>query len=240
MIDVKLNTIDLIKEYKNGKSDTLALIIEQNQNLAYSLVNRYKISKREEKEDLNQIAIIGLIKAVNNFDFSYNVNFSTYAVPIILGEIKKYFRDSSLVKVSRNIKDLYYQIEHEKKNYFNQHNKDITLDELEKTLGVDKYDLLIAMESSSIPISLEKEYKCKDSTYTLEDTLSDNKNNNFIDLLTLNDSLKHLNNKEKLLIKLRYYNDLSQREVAEKFNVSQVQISRLEKQIIEKLRSYFK
>lgn len=239
MIDIKLNTIDLIKEYQNGNKSILEVIINQNQNLAYSLVNRYKVGKKEEKEDLNQVAIIGLIKAINNFDCTYNVSFSTYAVPIILGEIKKYFRDASLVKVSRNIKDLYYKIEEEKRNYFNKHNKDITLEELEKKFNIDKYDLLIAMESNSIPLSLEKEYQGKDSEYTLQDTISDDKNLNIIDLLTLSDSLNHLTEKEKLLINLRYYNDLSQREVAEKFNVSQVQISRLEKQVIDKLKSYF-
>ena len=203
------------------------------------MANRYKIPRKEEKEDLYQVAIIGLIKAIDNFDFKFSVNFSTYAVPIILGEIKKYFRDSSLFKMSRNIKDLYYKIEKEKKEYYETYNEEISLDELEKKLNVDRYDLVIALESNIAPLSLEKEYSNKDATFTLETTIASEDNNHLIDFVTLNDSLKTLNEKEKLLIKLRFYNDLSQKEVAEKFNVSQVQISRLEKQVIDKLRKNF-
>ena len=116
MINTKPDILDLIKQYQNGNKQVLEIIIEQNKNLAYSLISRYKVSKIEEREDLNQVAIIGLIKAIDNFNFDYDVSFSTYAVPIILGEIKKYFRESSLFKVSRNIKDLYYKIEKEKKD----------------------------------------------------------------------------------------------------------------------------
>lgn len=239
MIDTELTTLELIKLYKSGNKEILETIINKNQNLAYSLVNRYKISKKEEKEDLYQVSLIGLMKAIENFDFSYNVNFSTYAVPIILGEIKKYFRDASLYKMSRNIKDLYYKIEAEKKSYFEKYNEEISIDKLEKTLNVDRYDLLLAMESNITPLSLEKEYSSKDSSYTLESTIVDTTENNLINYITLNDSIKHLTNKEKLLIKLRFYNDLSQKEVAEKFNVSQVQISRLERQVIEKLKKHF-
>ena len=106
----KVDTLELIKRYKQGEKELLDLIIKENQGLAYSLVNRYKVTKKEEKEDLNQVAIIGLLKAIENFDFSYEVNFSTYAVSIILGEIKKNFRESSLLKISRNLKNIYYQI----------------------------------------------------------------------------------------------------------------------------------
>lgn len=239
MLNTQLNTLELIKLYQNGDRSCLKTIIDKNQNLAYSLVNRYKLTRKEEREDLYQVAIIGLMKAIDNFDFNYQVNFSTYAVPIILGEIKKHFRESSLYKMSRNIKDLYYKIEKEKKEYYEQYNKEITLDELEKILNVDRYDLILAMESNIAPLSLEKEYYNKDTTYTLESTIVDQKKNNLVDLLTLSESLKTLTDKEKLLIKLRFYNDLAQKDVAKKFNVSQVQISRLEKQILDKLKKYF-
>ena len=229
---------DVIIKAQNKDEKAKELLVKENLSLVWSLVHRFN-SMMYEKEELFQIGCVGLIKAIDKFDVSYDVAFSTYAVPIILGEIKKYFRDSSLVKVSRNIKDLYYKIEEEKKVYFSEYNQDISIEELERRLNVDKYDLLIAMDSNNLPISLEKEYQNKDSSYTLQDTISDNKKDNLIDLLTLNDCLKNLTEKEKLLIRLRYYNDLSQREVADKFNVSQVQISRLEKHIIEKLRNYF-
>lgn len=240
MVVTKVNTLELIKRYKQGEKELLDLIINENQALAYSLVNRYKVTKKEEREDLNQVALMGLLKAIDNFDFNYEVSFSTYAVPIILGEIKKHFRDSSLLKVSRNLKDLHYQIEKEKNNYLKETGNEITLDELEKRLNVNRYDLVLAMESNIAPLSLEKEYdNDKDSSFSLECIISDNKEDKLIDLVTLNDAINKLSEKEKLLLNLRFYNDYSQKEVASKFNVSQVQISRLEKQVIEKLKKFF-
>lgn len=240
MVVTKVNTLELIKRYKQGEKELLDLIINENQALAYSLVNRYKVTKKEEREDLNQVALMGLLKAIDNFDFNYEVSFSTYAVPIILGEIKKHFRDSSLLKVSRNLKDLHYQIEKEKNNYLKETGNEITLDELEKRLNVNRYDIVLAMESNIAPLSLEKEYdNDKDSSFSLECIISDNKEDKLIDLVTLNDAINKLSEKEKLLLNLRFYNDYSQKEVASKFNVSQVQISRLEKQVIEKLKKFF-
>lgn len=236
----KVDTLELIKRYRQGEKELLDFIVKENQSLAYSLVNRYKVSKKEEKEDLNQVALIGLIKAIDNFDFSYDVSFSTYAVPIILGEIKKHFRDSSLLKVSRNLKDLYYKIEKEKSLYLKENGKEITLDELERSLNIDRYELVLALESNISPLSIEKEYENeKDGGFSLENIISDNKEDKLLDLLTLNDAIDTLNEKEKLLVNLRFYHDLPQKEVAIKFNVSQVQISRLEKQIIDKLKKFF-
>lgn len=236
----KVNTLELIKRYRQGEKELLDLIVKENQSLAYSLVNRYKVTKREEKEDLNQVALIGLLKAIDNFDFTYEVSFSTYAVPIILGEIKKHFRDSSLLKVSRNLKDLYYKIEKEKSSYLKDYGKEITLDELEKRLKVDRYDLVLALESNISPLSIEKEYENdKDSGFSLECIISDNKEDKLLDMMTLNDAINTLDSKEKLLIQLRFYNELPQKDIALKFNVSQVQISRLEKQIIDKLKKFF-
>lgn len=240
MINTKVDTLDLIKRYKQGEKELLDLIIKENEALAYSLVNRYKVNKKEEKEDLNQVALIGLLKSIENFDFSYQVSFSTYAVPIILGEIKKHFRDSSLLKISRNLKDLYYQIEKEKSNYLKEYSKEISLDELEKKLNVSRYDLLLAMESNIAPLSLEKEYENeKDSNFTLENIIGNTKEDRLLDLLTLNEAIATLTNKEKILLNLRFYKDCSQKEVASKFNVSQVQISRIEKQVIDKLKKFF-
>lgn len=236
----KVDTLELIKRYRQGEKELLDLIVKENQSLAYSLVNRYKVTKKEEREDLNQVAIIGLLKSIENFDFNYQVSFSTYAVPIILGEIKKHFRDSSFLKVSRNLKDTYYLIEKEKSLYLKEHGKEITLDELEKKLNLSRYDLVLAMESNISPLSIEKEYESeKDSGFSLESVISDNKEDKLLDLLTLNEAIDTLSEREKLLVNLRFYNDYSQKEVADKFNVSQVQISRIEKQIITKLKKFF-
>lgn len=240
MIETKIDTLELIKRYKNGEKYLLDTIVKANEALAYSLVNRYRVNKREEKEDLYQVALMGLLKSIDNFDFTYQVNFSTYAVPIILGEIKKYFRDASFLKVSRNLKDLFYQIEKEKNSYMKEFSKEITLEELEKRLNINKYELVLAMESNIAPLSIEKEYESdKDNNFSLECIIADSKNDKLLDLLTLNEAIDTLNSKEKLLIKLRFYNDYSQKEVANKFKVSQVQISRIEKQVINKLKKFF-
>lgn len=240
MSATKTNTLELIKRYKQGEKEILTTIIKENEALAYSLVNRYKVTKKEEKEDLNQVALIGLLKAIDNFDFNYQVAFSTYAVPIILGEIKKHFRESSLVKVSRNLKDLYYSIEKEKNEYLKLYNKEITLDLLEEKLNVSRYELILALESNIAPLSIEKEYENqKDSNFSLESIICDTNKDITLDLLTLLDAIKSLTEREKIIVDLRFYNDYSQKQVADKFNVSQVQISRIEKQIIEKLKKFF-
>ena len=227
MHSTKVDTLELIKRYRQGEKELLDFIVKENQSLAYSLVNRYKVSKKEEKEDLNQVALIGLIKAIDNFDFSYDVSFSTYAVPIILGEIKKHFRDSSLLKVSRNLKDLYYKIEKEKSLYLKENGKEITLDELERSLNIDRYELVLALESNISPLSIEKEYENeKDGGFSLENIISAKKEDKLLDLLTellvsdddSGDTLREaLNQIEKfiLIIKNKYRDFLINKELNE-------------------------
>ena len=239
MLEVKETTLELLTRYKNGETHLKDVIIKNNISLVYSLVNRYKHTN-SEKDDLFQIGCIGLLKAIDNFDPSFNVQFSTYAVPLILGELKKHFRDSGLVKVSRTLKELSISINKEKNNYYIQTGKDISLDELSLKLNVSKYDLIMAMETNYLPSSLEEPiYEKGDSCITLEETIKDESNRNIVDLLTLREGLKLLSDKEKLFIKMRYYQEMNQQTIANKFNVSQVQISRLEKKIIEKLRKCF-
>ena len=239
MLEVKETTLELLTRYKNGETHLKDVIIKNNISLVYSLVNRYKHTN-SEKDDLFQIGCIGLLKAIDNFDPSFNVQFSTYAVPLILGELKKHFRDSGLVKVSRTLKELSISINKEKNNYYIQTGKDISLDELSLKLNVSKYDLIMAMETNYLPSSLEEPiYEKGDSCITLEETIKDESNRNIVDLLTLREGLKLLSDKEKLFIKMRYYQEMNQQTIANKFNVSQVQISRLEKKIIEKLKKCF-
>ena len=239
MISLKEDNMTLLSKYKSGEKNLKEEIIKNNMSLVYSLVNRYKHSN-VEREDLVQIGCIGLLKAIDNFDPSFNVQFSTYAVPLILGEIKKHFRDTGLIKVSRGLKELSISINKEKNNYFTSNGKDISLDELSTKLKVSKYDIIMAMETSYLPSSLEDTVYQKDnSTITLVETIKDESSKNIIDLLTLQDGLKLLSEKEKLFVKMRYYQEMNQQNIAEKFNVSQVQISRLEKKIIDKLKKCF-
>ena len=239
MLEVKETNLELLTRYKNGEIFLKELIIKNNMSLVYSLINRYKHTN-SDRDDLFQIGCIGLLKAIDNFDPSFNVQFSTYAVPLILGEIKRHFRDSGLIKVSRSMKELSISINKEKNNYYTQTGKEISLDELSTKLNVSKYDLIMAMETSYIPSSLEEPiYEKGDSCITLEETIKDESSKNIVDLLTLQDGLKLLSNKEKLFIKMRFYQEMNQQTIANKFNVSQVQISRLEKKIIEKLKKCF-
>lgn len=239
MYALKEDNISLLSRYKNGELQLKETLLKKNISLVYSLVSKYKHTNIE-KEDLIQMGCIGLLKAIDNFDTSFNVQFSTYAVPLILGEIKKYFRDNGLVKVSRSIKELSIAISKEKNNYYTNHGKDITLDELSLKLNASKYDLIMAMETSYIPSSLEEPIYEKDSsTITLAETIKDESSQNIVELLTLKEGINLLSEKEKLFIKLRYYKEMNQQAIADKFNVSQVQISRLEKKIIEKLKKCF-
>lgn len=239
MFIVKETNMELLTRYKNGKTDLKDKIIQNNLSLVYSLINRYRHTN-SDREDLFQIGCIGLLKAVENFDPTYNVQFSTYAVPLILGEIKRYFRDSGLIKVSRGLKELNISINKEKNDYYVNNGKDISLDDLSNKLNVSKYDLVMAMETSYLPSSLEEPiYEKGDSCITLEETIKDESSKNLIDLLTLKEGINLLSDKEKLFIKMRYYKEMNQQEIADKFNISQVQVSRFEKKIITKLKKCF-
>lgn len=239
MLKTKETNLELIKRYKKGEKNLKEIIMQNNISLVYSLINRYKHTNNE-KEDLFQIGCIGLLKAIDNFDTNFNVQFSTYAVPLILGEIKRHFRDYGLIKVSRHLKELSININKEKNDYYIKNGKEMTLEDLSKKLNISKYDLIMAMETSYQPSSLEDTiYEKGDSHITLEETIKDESQKNIIDILTLKEGLKLLSEKEKIFVKMRYYQEMNQQTIAQKFNVSQVQISRLEKKIIEKLRKCF-
>lgn len=239
MLSVKEDNMALLSRYKNGETHLKDILIKNNMSLVYSLVNRYKHSNTE-RDDLIQIGCIGLLKAIDNFDPSFNVQFSTYAVPLILGEIKKHFRDTGLIKVSRSLKELSIAINKEKNYYFTKNGTEITLDELSSKLNASKYDIIMAMETSYLPSSLEEPiYEKDNSTITLAETIKDETSKSVIDLLTLQDGIKLLSDKEKLFVKMRFYQEMNQQTIANKFNVSQVQISRLEKKIIDKLKKCF-
>ena len=185
MLELKESNLELLTRYKKGEKKLKDQILQNNLSLVYSLINRYKHTNTD-REDLFQIGCIGLLKAIDNFDPEFNVQFSTYAVPLILGEIKKHFRDSGLIKVSRNLKELSIAINKEKNHYYTQTGKDISLEDLSSKLNVSKYDLIMAMETSYIPSSIEEPiYEKNDSCVTLKETIKDESSKNLIDLLTL-------------------------------------------------------
>lgn len=230
---------NLIIKIQKGDQDSKEILVNENIPLVWSIVHRYK-NTYYDKEDLFQIGCLGLLKAIDKFDISFNVAFSTYAVPLILGEIKKFFRDDGAIKVSRSLKELNIQVNKIRDNYFNIHGKEMRIEDIAKELMVSVNDIIMCLDANYYPTSInEVIYEKDSSTLKMEDRLSYDDNAHFINLLTLKDSLNLLDKKERLLIELRFYKDLNQEEVAKRFNVSQVQISRLEKKIIDKLRKQF-
>ena len=230
---------ELIIKAQNNDERAKEKLVNDNIFLVWSLVHRFNNSTYE-KEELFQIGCVGLIKAINKFDVSYDVTFSTYAVPIILGEIKRHFRDDGAIKVSRSIKELNQKIIKLSDEYLAINNKEISIDELAFKLNVSKADIVLAIDSKYYPTSLNEVIYEKDgSTITIEERIVEKENYSLIDKITLKEEIAKLTPKEQLLIKMRYYMDMNQQDIAKHFNVSQVQISRMEKKILEKLKKQF-
>lgn len=233
------STLDLILEYKNGNKELKEVIVNQNLSLVWSLVHRFSTAQYD-KEDLFQIGCLGLLKAIDNFDPSFQTQFSTYAVPIIIGEIKRFFRDDGAIKVSRSLKELNIRIGKIRGDLYDLYLREPTIEEIALYLQVDREDVIMALESSAYPASLSEPYTQKDGSKTyLESRIADESSVNINDLLSLKEGIKNLDEKEKLLIYLRYYKDMNQSEIAKRFNISQVQVSRMEKKVIEKLKLQF-
>lgn len=229
----------LIKKAQNGDQEAKDELVMNNISLVWSIVHRFK-HPIYEKEDIFQIGCLGLIKAIDKFDLKYEVAFSTYAVPIILGEIKRYFRDDGALKVSRSIKDLNQKINQISENYQRQYQKEISINELSEILSIPVSEIILAMDSKYYPTSINEPIFEKDgSTIRLEDRIEDQQKYSLVDKVTLKEELNKLTKEEQLLIKLRYYKDMNQDQIAKIFNVSQVQISRMEKKIIDKLKKQF-
>lgn len=229
----------LIIKAQNNDEKAKEKLVNDNIFLVWSLVHRFNNSTYD-KEELFQIGCVGLIKAINKFDVSFDVTFSTYAVPIILGEIKRHFRDDGAIKVSRTIKELNQKINKISEEYLIKNNHEISIEELANLLNVSKADIVLAIDSRYYPTSLNEVIYEKDgSTITIEERIVEKENYSLIDKITLKDEISKLSKKEQLLIKMRYYLDMNQQEIAKHFHVSQVQISRMEKKILEKLKKQF-
>lgn len=231
--------IYLLNEYHKGNKDVFSKLVEGNYKLVLSVVRKYN-NRKENLDDLFQVGVLGLIKAINNFDISKNLLFSTYAVPMISGEIKRYLRDNSLIKVSRQLKDIAYKSLKIKEDYILKYNKEPSIKEISNILKIDEFEVKEAFDSSISALSIHDPINndANDEIYLI-DQLSDNDESKLINLITLKDALLELDDEYRLILRKRYYDDLTQMEVAKEFNVSQAQISRIEKDAITKLRKYF-
>ena len=233
------NFKQLIIKAQNGDEKAKEKLVNDNLSLVWSLVHRFN-NTMYEKEELFQIGCVGLIKSINKFDTSFDVAISTYAVPIILGEIKRHFRDDGAIKVSRSIKELNQKIMKLSDEYLLENHKEISIDELSSKLNVSKADIELAIDSRYFPTSLSEVIYEKDgSEITIEERIQEKESYSLIDKLTLYDEIEKLPLKEQEIIKMRFFMDMNQEQIAKHFHVSQVQISRMEKKIIEKLRKQF-
>ncbi len=231
-------TLKLLKQAKQGDENAKNLLIETNSPLVKSIVKRYK-NKGVEYEDLYQLGCVGFAKAINNFDESFNVKFSTYAVPMIAGEIKRFLRDDGSVKVSRSIKSKYYQIQKYLDECKTQNKEQPTTSELSKIFDIDEQELMFVLESARMPVSIYDSLD-KESTsgqMVLDKISKGDEIDDKINKMMLFDMIRSLDNKDKKLILLRFYRDKTQSEVAKILGVSQVQVSRLENKILKKMRA---
>ncbi|MEG0903057.1 MAG: RNA polymerase sporulation sigma factor SigF [Lachnospiraceae bacterium] len=233
------HTIALIKQAHEGDKKAREQLVEENVGLIWCIVKRFN-GRGTEIEDLFQIGSIGLLKAIDKFDFSFEVKFSTYAVPMISGEIKRFLRDDGMIKVSRSLKELSYKAYLIREQLRTKWNREPTLEELSGELGVDKEELAMAFEASGEIESLYKPIFQQDGNeIQLMDKLEEKegREEKLLNRMFLKQLLDYLDKEERQLIYLRYFANLTQTEVGKKLGISQVQVSRLEKSILKNLRA---
>ena len=233
---------ELFIKIKQGDQNAKEKYIKGNLRLVLSVIKRFANSN-ENVDDLFQIGCIGLIKAINNFNTDLDVKFSTYAVPMIIGEIRRYMRDNSSIRVSRSLRDTAYKAIYAKENYVKKYLREPTVQEIADEIGIPKEDIVLAMDAIQTPMSLQEPvYSDGEDALYVMDQISDQKNReeNWIEELALQAAMKCLNERERYIIKLRFYEGKTQMEVAQEIDISQAQVSRLEKHALRTMRNYLK
>lgn len=231
-------TLDLIKLAQEGDKEANDLIVEENMGLIWSVVKKFT-GRGYEPEDLFQVGAIGLIKCIRKFDLSYDVKFSTYAVPMIIGEIKRFLRDDGMIKVSRPLKETAIKAKYMKEELLQKTGKQPTINELAEALQVEVGDLLMALDAGKEVESLHSIiYQGDGSPIYLIDKLDQNQGSdgNMVDIIALKELISKLKPKERQIIMLRYFQEKTQTEIAKEVGVSQVQVSRIEKKILQSIR----
>jgi len=233
-------TLSLIVLVQNGDEQAKTELLEHNSPLIKSVIKPYK-KKGIEYDDLYQLGCLGFLKAIKNFNPDFNVKFSTYAVPMVAGEVKRFLRDDGSIKVSRALKSLNIQITHFINDYQKDHSDNPTIETIAKHFKIEEQEVVFAMDSRKALISLdERQDETSSRSRSLMEVVEDNvKMENFMDQLMLRDIIKNLPTRDRQLIALRFFQDKTQSEIAQMLGVSQVQISRLENKILDKLRSKF-
>ena len=228
----------LLKKVKDGDKYALEELINGNLRLVLSVIQRFT-GRGENLDDLFQVGCIGLIKSIDNFDITQNVRFSTYAVPMIIGEIRRYLRDNNSIRVSRSIKDTAYKAMQVKERIMREKQEEPTVSEIAKELGIETSEVVIALESIVSPMSLyDPVYSDGGDTIFVLDQVGDNNDDkNWLDEIALKESIKNLNDREKHILSLRFMQGKTQMEVSREIGISQAQVSRLEKGALDKIKS---
>ena len=232
------DNLQLIPLAKEGNTEALNKLIEANLPLVTSISKKFT-NRGYEYEDIYQIGCMGLVKAIKNFDEKYNDKITNYAVPMIIGEIKRFLRDDGMIKVSRNVKSLAKKLHFDKEALTKELNREPTVEELAQFSGMDKEEILFALESSaSMQYLYEVIHQDDGSPVLLIDKLSENaiEDKNITEKLALKEALRNLDTKSRQIIVLRYFKDKTQIQVAKMLGISQVQVSRIEKKVLQEMR----
>ena len=233
--------VELMKKVKAGDEFARDQFVVANLRLVLSVVQRFS-GQSEKADDMFQVGCVGLLKAIDNFDENLGVKFSTYAVPMIIGEIKRYLRDNNSVRVSRSIRDVAYKSLTVKEEIIKKENREPSLDEIAKVLEIPLDEVTFALDAISETVSLsEPVYNDGNETVRIMDQITSEKDDdeNLVEKMTLNDAIKNLSEREKEILLMRYYVGKTQMEVSEEVGISQAQVSRLEKTALKTLKKFF-
>ncbi len=231
---------ELFEEIKKGNEEAKQKYIYGNLRLVLSVIQRFS-NRGEVMDDLFQVGCIGLIKAINNFDTEQNVQFSTYAVPMIIGEVRRYLRDNNSIRVSRSLRDTAYKALQAKERLTNKLSREPKIEEIAKELEMDKADVLIALDAIQEPMSLyEPVFHDGGDTLYVMDQISDEKNKDmkWLDNISISQAMTHLTPREKHILNLRFFEGKTQMEVSSEVGISQAQVSRLEKSALKHMRKF--
>ena len=233
---------ELLRNIKNGDEIAREKFVNGNLRLVLSVIKRF-YGRGETADDLFQVGCVGLIKAIDNFDLNQNVQFSTYAVPMIIGEVKRYLRDNNSIRVSRSIRDLAYKAIQFKERYTKEFGREPKIEEIAKELGVEKEEIAFSFDAIQDPVSLQEPvYNDGAESIYIMDQVKDGKNTYemWTEKMTIECALEKLNPKEKMIVLKRFFDGRTQMEVADEIGISQAQVSRLEKSAIQHIKRLYK
>ena len=231
--------MEILPLAQNGDEDAREELVHGNLKLVLSVVKKFN-NRKENLDDIFQVGCLGLLKAIDNFDFSHGVRFSTYAVPMIIGEIRRYLRDNSPIRISRSLKDIAYKALQFKEKYINEHQKEPTIEMIAQELGEEEIDVVVALEAMQEPLSIYTPiYNNGSDEIYLIDQIGDEEDpeNNKVLKMTIEQGLNRLKQREREIINKRYFLDKTQMEIAEEIGISQAQVSRLEKSALKSIFS---